>query len=151
MMIPPALVLAALVLLAACKEQRQQLSQALSGKPPVIAGSLEGAWQGADLPGGGAPANIAILFDPGDQNSSRVTGTSGCNRFAGNWRQDGAALSLGPLASTRRLCADAVMDTERRLLSVLASAARVTYLPGGDAVLSAADGRKLTLRRPPTP
>lgn len=147
-MIRPALALTALALIVGCKDQRQQLGQALSGQPPVIAGSLEGAWLVADLNGGGAPAGVTIQFEAGDHDTSRVAGNSGCNRFVGNWRQNGAALNLGPMASTRRMCDAAAMDIESRLLAVLASAATVTYRPSGEAVLATADGRKLTLRRP---
>ncbi len=150
-MIRPALALAALALIAGCKDQRQQLGQALSGKPPVIAGTLEGAWLVADLNGGGAPAGVTIQFEAGDQNTSRVTGNSGCNRFVGSWRQNGAALNLGPLASTRMACPAPIMETEQRLLAVLASVNSVTYRPSGEATLATADGRKLTLRRPPAP
>jgi heat shock protein HslJ len=95
------LLLFALLALAGCRDQRQQLGQALSGKPPVIAGSLEGEWQIEDLNGGGPVAQSRLMFDPGDQGTSRLSGTAGCNRFSGNWKQDGATLQLGPMAATR--------------------------------------------------
>lgn len=142
-------ILLALALLPGCREQRQQLGQALSGKPPVIAGTLEGQWELADLNGGGKPAaEITLLFDPGDQNSSRVSGRSGCNRFTGSWQQDGATIRLGPLAGTKMACTPVLMEIEQRFLAALGAVTRVTYTEAGEAILAAPDGRKLLLRRP---
>ncbi|WP_164158009.1 META domain-containing protein [Sandarakinorhabdus rubra] len=137
-------------LMTGCHEQRAQLGHALSGQPPVIAGTLEGEWVLADLNGGGVPeAGISLRFDPGDQNTSRVSGKSGCNQFTGDWRQTGAALKLGPLASTMMACPAPVMAVEQRFLAVLGAVTSVTYTQGGEAILSAPDGRRLRLRRPP--
>jgi heat shock protein HslJ len=151
----PALIvpgLVAMAMLPGCRAQRQQLGQAMSGKPPVIAGSLEGQWVLADLNGGGTPAAaITLLFDPGDHNTSRVSGSSGCNRFTGGWQQDGATLKLGKFASTMMACPPAVMEVERRFLATLETVTGVTYTTAGEAILSAPDGRKLLLRRPPKP
>lgn len=144
----PALV--ALSLLPGCRDQRQQLGQALSGKPPVIAGSLEGEWVLADMNGGGKPAaNIMLLFDPGDHNTSRVSGSSGCNRFSGGWQQNGATLKLGQFASTMMACPPPAMEIEQRFLATLGAVNNVTYTAAGEAILAAPDGRKLLLRRPP--
>ena len=89
------LLLFALLALAGCRDQRQQLGQALSGKPPVIAGSPEGEWQIEDLNGGGPVAQSRLMFDPGDQGTSRLSGTAGCNRFSGNWKQDASRFHGG--------------------------------------------------------
>lgn len=140
-----------LLALAGCREQRQQLGQALSGKPPVISGSLEGEWQIADLNGGGGVAGGRLLFDPGDQGTSRVSGTAGCNRFNGNWKQDGSTLKLGPFAATKMACPPPLMAVEARVLALLEAAASVTYTGDGSAILATADGRKLTLMRAPQP
>jgi heat shock protein HslJ len=142
------LALVGLALLPGCREQRAQLGQALSGKPPVVAGSLEGEWQLADLNGGGAPAGgITLLFDPGDHNSSQVSGNSGCNRFTGPWTQNGAALKLGPLATTMMACPPPVMEVENRLLAALSAVTTVRYTEAGAADLITADGRIMRLRR----
>jgi heat shock protein HslJ len=141
----------ALLALASCREQRQQLGQAMSGKPPVIAGSLEGEWQMADLNGGGVVAGGRLMFDPGDQGTSQLSGTAGCNRFTGNWKQDGAVLQLGPMAATRMACPPPAMDIEQRVLALLEAATTVTYTADGAAILATPDGRKLTLRKPAQP
>jgi heat shock protein HslJ len=138
----------ALIALAGCREQRQQLGQAMSGKPPVIAGSLAGGWQLADLNGGGPVAGGELMFD---QGGSRLSGTAGCNRFNGNWKQDGAVLQLGPLAATRMACSPPVMEIEQRVLALLEAVNSVTYTADGAAILATPDGRKLTLRKPAQP
>ena len=146
-----------LLALSGCREQRQQLGQALSGQPPVIAGSLEGEWQMADLNGGGAVAGGSLRFDAGakdggDQATSRVSGTAGCNRFNGGWKQHGGRLKLGPFAATMMACPPPAMDVERRVLALLEAVNSVTYTTDGEAQLAAPDGRKLRLRRlPPKP
>jgi heat shock protein HslJ len=144
--------LLALALLPGCREQRAQLGQAISGKPPVIAGTLEGNWVLADLNGGGKPAaDITLLFDPGDQGTSRVGGGSGCNRFSGPWKQEGATVKLGPFAGTMMACPPAIMEIERRFLTTLGAVTSVTYTAAGEAILATPDGRKLLLRRPVKP
>jgi heat shock protein HslJ len=140
-----------LLALTGCREQRHKLGQALSGKPPVISGSLEGDWQIADLNGGGAVERGALRFDPGDHGTSAVSGTAGCNRFNGAWTQEGATLKLGPFAATMMACPPPVEAVERRVLALLEAAASVTYTTDGAAILATADGRKLTLMRLPKP
>jgi heat shock protein HslJ len=117
----------------------------------VIAGSLEGEWQIADLNGGGPVARSSLMFDPGDQGTSRLSGTAGCNRFNGNWKQAGTTLQLGPMAATRMACPPPAMDTEQRVLALLEAATSVTYTADGAAILAAPDGRKLTLRKAAQP
>jgi heat shock protein HslJ len=143
--------LLALALLAACKPERAALGQALSGKPPVIAGTLAGTWVIADLNGGGAPPRVTMMFDPGDHGTSRVSGNSGCNRFSGSWQQTGATLKFGQIAGTMRACEGPGMDVEQRFLAALAAVTKVIYTEAGDAILAAPDGRRITLRRPPAP
>ena len=140
--------LAALALLAGCQSERTALRRALSGQPTVIAGSLEGGWVVADLNGGGMPAGVRLLFDAGDHGTSRVSGSSGCNRFSGSWAQTGQGVELSGIAATKMACPGPAMDTERRLLALLAAVTSVTYTAAGDAILAVPDGRKLTLRRP---
>lgn len=139
-------------LLAACAAQRAQFVQALSGQPPEIAGSLEGDWVVADLNGGGVPdGSFTLNFDGGDDNTSRVSGKSGCNRFMGRWQQNGRTLKLGPLGGTMMACSDEMMALEQRFLAMLDAVTQVSYTTAGAAVLSAPDGRGLTLKRAPAP
>lgn len=49
-----------------------------------------------------------------------VSGSSGCNTFNGTYDLDGAALSFGPLATTKRACADPTMFVESAFLAAMA-------------------------------
>ena len=139
------LIALALIALSGCREQRQQLGQALSGQPPVIAGTLVGDWQVADLNGGGTIARAMLRFE-----AERVAGTVGCNRFSSGWKQDGQTISFGAMALTRMACPPPVMDTERRVLGLLQASTTVRFTENGEAIITAPGGRTLTLRRPPT-
>ena len=122
----------------------------VKGEMPVIAGTLEGGpWRVEDVNGGGVidNARLEISFDPGDQNTSLVSGVSGCNRFSGRWQQNGAAVTLGPLAGTRMACAPALMDLEAKFLATLGAVTMVRYDTTGAAFLQAPDGRVIKLRR----
>ncbi len=122
----------------------------VKGEMPVIAGSLEGGpWWVEDLNGGGVidNARLEMTFDPGDQGTSRVSGSSGCNRFSGRWQQDGTTITLGPLAGTRIACAPALMELESKFLATLGAVTAVSYDASGAAYLKAPDGRVITLRK----
>ena len=122
----------------------------VKGDLPGPGGSLEGGpWLVADLNGGGVPDGVRFdaSFDPGDHDTGMVSGTSGCNRFRGGWRQAGAAVKFGPLAGTMMACAPARMDTERKFLQTLEAVTIVRFDVAGAALLTAPDGRAITLRR----
>jgi len=54
-----------------------------------------------------------------------VSGSSGCNNFTGSYVLDGSKVTIGPLASTRKLCdsPQGVMEQEAGFLAALQSAA----------------------------
>jgi heat shock protein HslJ len=53
----------------------------------------------------------------------KVSGSGGCNSFHGPFKVDGNALSIGPLATTRKLCpAEDVMAQEREFIAALQTA-----------------------------
>jgi heat shock protein HslJ len=60
---------------------------------------------------------LTLAFQDG-----RVSGSSGCNRFHGEFKVEGNALKVGPLATTRMACEDEVMTQERQFLQALESA-----------------------------
>ena len=117
---------------------------------PALGGSLEGGpWLFEDINGGGVPDGVRadITFEPGDQNTSVVFGTGGCNRFRGGWEQKGAAIKLGPLAGTMMACEPAKMDMERKVMQTLEAVLKVSFDSTGAALLTAPDGQALRLRR----
>ncbi|OSZ72199.1 hypothetical protein CAP39_02225 [Sphingomonas sp. IBVSS1] len=132
--------LLALASLAGCQAERRQLGQALSGKPPVLAGSLVGRWTMADLNGGGPVARGELAF-----TADNVAGTAGCNRLTGGWQQAGATIRLGPLAVSRMACPPAVMAVEARVIALLNAAKRVEFDARGGATLISDDGQRLRL------
>jgi heat shock protein HslJ len=64
-----------------------------------------------------------------------LTGNSGCNTYSASYKIDGSNITIGPAATTRMACEQAVMDQEQQYLSALSTAA--TYR---------LDGSKLELR-----
>jgi heat shock protein HslJ len=71
----------------------------------------------------------------------RLTGSTGCNNYNGEYKVDGNKITIGPLASTMMFCNDpaGVMDQETQFLAALQSAA--TYkLEGNRLELRTQDG-----------
>lgn len=53
--------------------------------------------------------------------TDRVAGFGGCNVFNGGAELTADRLWIGPLATTKKLCPEAIMDQERRFLNALGS------------------------------
>jgi heat shock protein HslJ len=71
--------------------------------------------------------SLTAVFD----EEGQVSGSAGCNNYFGSYITDGNAISIGPLASTRKMCADPeVMDQEAAFLVAMETAA--TYKITGD-------------------
>ena len=79
-----------------------------------------------------------------------MSGNSGCNDFNGPYKIDGDQITIGPLASTMKMCSDpaGVMDQEAQYLAALQSAAsyqiegNVLQLRTKDDALAAMFNRK---------
>jgi len=54
----------------------------------------------------------------------RAYGNAGCNHWFASYRLDGDRVSFGPVGSTRKLCAPALMEQERRFLEALSQVQR---------------------------
>jgi len=61
------------------------------------------------------PFEVMVKFE----QNNKVWGRLGCNRFTGTYTQDGAALTFGPLATTRMACPEPNMKTEARVSAAL--------------------------------
>jgi heat shock protein HslJ len=61
-----------------------------------------------------------------------LNGNGGCNTYSGNYETSGANITIGPLASTRKACAEpaGVMEQESQFLAAMQSAA--TYQIDGN-------------------
>lgn len=76
-----------------------------------------------------------IQFDA----EGRVSGSATCNRMTGEYIQEGAALVFRPMAVTRMMCPEALMEQEQRLLLALDEVGR-WRIENGMLVLEDADG-----------
>jgi heat shock protein HslJ len=85
---------------------------------------IEGVWLVEKIEQRGAVdrlrSTLAIDAD------GKAHGNGGCNRFNGTAQLDGDAVSFGPLASTRRMCPQAIMDQEQRYMAALEKVRRWT-------------------------
>jgi heat shock protein HslJ len=52
----------------------------------------------------------------------KLSGNAGCNTYNGTYTTDGDKITIGPLATTRMACEQAVMDQETAYLNALANA-----------------------------
>jgi heat shock protein HslJ len=71
----------------------------------------------------------------------QVAGSAGCNNFHGSYKAEGGQIQFGPLATTRRACAEPLMTQEKEFLAALASA--VTWKIDGNVLdMHRADGER---------
>jgi putative lipoprotein len=70
---------------------------------------------------------ITLSFGAGE-----VSGNAGCNAFRASYTTEGPRIRLGPAATTRRACEEALMTQERLFLAALASA--VTWSIDGNVL-----------------
>ena len=83
-----------------------------------------------------AATRMSIQFDV----AGTASGSSGCNTFSGPYTTDGETISIGPLASTLKMCPDEkVMDQETQFLAALEAAASLE-IRGHRMQLRNADG-----------
>jgi heat shock protein HslJ len=102
---------------------------------PFQPASLTGEWQALAI-NNGKEAVVSV------QNGTTVTaifgadgklsGNAGCNTYNGTYTTDGDKITIGPLATTRMACEQAVMDQETAYLNALANAA--TFNLGKDSL-----------------
>lgn len=98
-----------------------------------LAGS---AWRLSEVDGQSVGALTATLAFGAD---GRVSGMLGCNQAAGTYAQDGAQLSFGPFAVTRKLCPEEQMALENALSIALPQTQRVLAYEDLLALLDGAD------------
>lgn len=104
---------------------------------PGAAALTGSTWQLAEL--GGQPAGRQTLKF--DSSTGTVSGSGGCNSFSGVYQWSGKSLKMGPLAATRRACAeDAASRQETAYLQAL-DATRTWQVDGKTLVLSGDGGR----------
>src|SRR5215218_4852926 len=95
------------------------------------------AWTLVDV--GGTPARpIGSAAGPTlrlDAAEKRATGNGGCNQFFGGYTLSGESLRLGPLASTRRACADEALTRQETAFLRALDEARTWRITGDTLIL----------------
>lgn len=104
---------------------------------PTPVGDLAGtSWVVAGI--GGTPVSLPepprIEFGADGQ----IAGSTGCNSMTGTYAVDGASLSFGPLATTKRACEAPHGEVETILLEALAGV--TGWEVGGDGLLRLTGG-----------
>ena len=69
-----------------------------------------------------------------------VSGDAGCNRFTGPYEASGTSITIGPLASTLRACADPAVGQQESEYVAALELARTFSVAGGNLTLFREDG-----------
>ncbi len=122
-------------------DQTEEAASAQVASHVPSATELAGEWLLEDLGGRGVMDMVqtTLAFD----GEGRVSGSGGCNRFTGSYTFTDGRLSFSPLAGTKMMCPEAVMDQEDRFQMALGAIDRVAvdgpflllYAGGSDAPL----------------
>ena len=90
---------------------------------PVIAApiDLSGRWLAEDIGGGGVIDRLQTVLEIRDDGA--VSGSGGCNRFAGHAEIGDGTIRFGPIAGTKMMCPPAAMDQEMTFFAALPQAA----------------------------
>lgn len=100
-----------------------------------------GDWTLAEIDGQAQAATVmqSLTFDSANQ---RVSGTGGCNRFMGGYTMEGATVTFGGLATTRKACLDRdVTNAEAKYLGILSENSFELTTVAGQLILTSASNR----------
>jgi heat shock protein HslJ len=124
---------------------------AVLSAPGATQGSIEGAWQLAEIVQGdmvaliGSDATVVFGAD------GSLTGTTGCNTLMSDYAVEGSSLKVGPVATTKMACKDeSAQQAEAALLRALEAATAWEISPDGWLVLLDANGMMLAGFTPAT-
>lgn len=76
-------------------------------------------------------------------NDGRAYGNAGCNHWFASYQLHGDAITFGPVGSTRKLCAPALMEQEHRFLEAMGKVQRWDVSPIEQLRLWPAQGKPL--------
>lgn len=110
----------------------------------AVEDGIEGVWLVEDIEQGGVVDDLRSTLAVDAE--SRASGNGGCNRFTGTATVEGQAVSFGPLASTRRMCPEPIMDQEQRYFAALARVKRWTREGDVLRLFGEAEGGEALLR-----
>lgn len=107
----------------------------------LLTGSV---WQVEDIDAGGIIDRSYITLD--FRPDGTLGGSTGCNRYRARWSLDGEGLRIDLGGSTRKACAPALMNQERKFLAVIGGASRFRLDPTGMLTVLAESGGSLSAR-----
>jgi heat shock protein HslJ len=103
--------------------------------------NVTGFYTGSAIQSPATGSNLTIEF-----TGERVAGDSGCNTFSGPYQLAGTdGITIGPLASTLRACADPARDTQERQYLAALGLAR-TYQVTGRSLTLYRDGGTIAVQ-----
>lgn len=109
-------------------------------EPPAPPARLAGtAWLAEDIDGKGVADGAQSTIEFVDDR--RVAGSLGCNRYTGSYSADATGMRFGQLASTRRMCPEALMQQEARFSAALGATRGFRIDRSGAMTLLDVDGR----------
>jgi heat shock protein HslJ len=87
------------------------------------------------------PGSVVML----DFQATQVSGSAGCNNYSGSYQTSGGNIEFGPMAATRKMCAQplGIMEQESAYLAALEAAAE--YDLGGNRLEIKNDRGDVTL------
>jgi putative lipoprotein len=115
------LALALIVVATACDAAGSTPGGPDSPEPTPVADLSGSSWTVVAV--GDAPLAVAEPPRVEFAAEGRIGGSTGCNTMTGSYAVDGASLSFGPLATTRRACEQQLMDLEAAVLEAFAGVA----------------------------
>jgi heat shock protein HslJ len=86
-------------------------------------------------------SHLSLTFE----DDGRAFGSGGCNHWFGSYQLNSGKLTFGPLGSTRRACAPALMEQEQRFFEALANVQRWDFNDIGQLQLWPASGKPIRL------
>jgi heat shock protein HslJ len=114
-------------------------------------GTIEGAWQLAEIVQGDMVALIQSDATVEFGADGSLTGSTGCNNLMSDYAVEGASLKVGPVATTKMACKDgSAQEAEAALLAALEAATAWEISPDGWLVLLGTDGAMLAGFTPAT-
>ena len=76
-------------------------------------------------------------------NDGRAYGNAGCNHWFASYKLQGNTITFGPVGSTRKMCAPALMEQEHRFLEAMGKVQRWDVSPIEQLRLWPAQGKPL--------
>lgn len=95
-------------------------------------------WVVEDLMSAGIPDNAHATLSFTEDGI--ISGSTGCNRYTGSFKVSNGAITISPLAATKRGCFGGLMDMEQKFLSVMSGTVEADIDATGKLIVSSGGG-----------